>query len=107
MTMSAFVELLATGGYSATILSWSEMTAQGSTEEEALERLREAVKQRLARGKIIPLDLGGGGAANPWLEMIERFRDNPLLDDVDQAIRDEREGLHELGVPSERGMPVD
>jgi hypothetical protein len=63
--------------------------------------LREAVKQRLARGKIVSLDLGIGSVANPWLEMSERFRDNPLLDEVEQAIRHERDTLSEGGMPSD------
>jgi hypothetical protein len=90
MTGRAFVEQLASGQYTATLLGWSEMTARGSTEEEAIGRLHEVVERRLAQGKIVALDLDIGAVANPWLEIGERFRGNPLLDEVEQAIRDER-----------------
>ena len=93
----ALIEVLVSGEYRATLLGWPEITAQGATEQEAVGRLREMVRGRLAQGKIISIDLGVDSKPNPWLEISKRFRDNELLDEVEEAIRQER------GEPSERG----
>ena len=95
MTVSVLIEMLESGDYRATLLGWPESTAKGATEEEALSRLRESAQSRLANSKIVPLDLGVEITPNPWLQISERFRDNPLLDEVDAAIAEYRRQLDE------------
>lgn len=95
MTVNVLIEILDSGDYRATLLGWPDSTAKGATEEEALDRLREAAQSRLEKGKIVPLDLSVDVTHNPWLQISERFKDNPLLDDVDAAIAAYRRQLDE------------
>jgi predicted RNase H-like HicB family nuclease len=95
MTVNVLIEELDTGGYRATLLGWPDSTAKGATEEEALDRLREAAQARLERAKIVPLDLGVEVTPNPWLQISELFKGNPLLDEVDEAIAAHRRELDE------------
>ena len=93
MSVDVLIETLPSGGYSATLLGWPDTTAQGETEAEALARLRQLAQARLQHGKLVTLDLADDSAENPWLTLAGRFRDNPLLDEVDEAITAYRQQL--------------
>lgn len=93
MSVEALIEPLATGGYSATLLGWPETTAEGATEEEALDHLRRAIQERLQKGKVVTLDLATDAPPNPWLNFAAQFRDNPFLDELDEAIAAHRRDL--------------
>lgn len=86
MSVEVLIEQLSSGDYSATLLGWPDTSARGTTEDEAVARLRQLAQERLQRGKIVTLDLASDEDANPWLSFAARFKDNPLLDDVNEAI---------------------
>ncbi len=41
----------------------------------------------------MPLDVELASAENPWLQIGERFKDNPLLDEVSESIAEYRRQL--------------
>lgn len=86
MKMFVLLDPLAEGGYNATLLGWPEVTAQGTTEEEALNNVRLAVRVRLAQAKIVPIELEEVPADHPWLRLAGMFQDNPLVDEVEAEI---------------------
>ncbi len=67
MTYRAVVESQRGKSYRATVLGWPECTVDAATREEALTRLREALRQRLTEVEIVPLDIDLPENANPWL----------------------------------------
>ena len=95
MTVEVFIEQLPSGGYRATVLGSLGGTAEGATEQQALARLRQLTQDRLTQGKIVVLDLAQPAPTNPWLAMSERFCDDAMLDEVDEAIAAYRRELDE------------
>jgi predicted RNase H-like HicB family nuclease len=93
MALDVLIERLPDGHYTATLLSWPKYQAQGTSEAEAVARLRASLAARLAQGKLVQLDLPDAEANNPWLELADRLHDNPLLDEVDAAVSAYRRDL--------------
>ena len=90
MTVNVLIEPQPSGQVRATLLGWPEYATQGSTEAEALGRLRQLVAERLAHARIVQLDVDMAPTEHPWLRLAERFKDNPLLEEVAAAIAAER-----------------
>lgn len=62
---------------------------EADTPEAALDEIRKGIVARVARGgRIEVLDLPAD--SNPWHEGFGMFRDDPLFDDWQQAISDNR-----------------
>ena len=62
---------------------------EADTPEAALDKMRRAIVARMAQGgRIAALDLPGG--SNPWHQVFGMFRDDPLFDEWQQAISDNR-----------------
>jgi hypothetical protein len=65
------------------------LSAEGDTREEAMEKIRELVKARVARGaEIRPLQVPAG--PHPWSAQAGWLRDDPMFDAWQQAIEEYR-----------------
>ena len=65
------------------------LVAEGATREEALQKVRAQLQERLQAGaQIVPLDVQG--QENPWVEFADMFKDDPLFDDWQAAIAENR-----------------
>ncbi len=99
MTYNAVVENDRGRNYRATVLGWPDCTVAGATREEALSRLREALRERLSTVEIVPLEIDLPESANPWVRFAGMFQDDPLFDEVvlemeaDRRELDAEEGL--------------
>jgi chaperonin cofactor prefoldin len=93
MTMYALIENKPDGKYAASLIGWPDITAQGETEDEALAKLRQSLARQLKRARIVPLELDTSQSDNPWLQIGDLFKDNPLLDEVTQSIEEYRRQL--------------
>ncbi len=93
MTYRAVVESQRGKSYKATVLGWPECTVDAATREEALTRLREALRQRLTEVEIVPLDIDLPENANPWLRFAGMFQDDPLFDEVVEEMEADRRQL--------------
>jgi predicted RNase H-like HicB family nuclease len=69
------------GLWKANILGWSDCEARGSTREEALSNLRQALTARLEKAEIVPLELPSPDAENPWLILAGKYKDDPHFDE--------------------------
>ena len=63
------------------------MTAQGSTEAEAVSLLRRSFTAYLREAKVIPIELD---VERPWLQTAGMFKDDPFADELDAAIAEYR-----------------
>ncbi len=74
-------------------------SVEAETPEAALEKMKHLIDNRIAQGaRIVALDLPDD--ANPWLEGVGMFRDDPLFDDWQRAIADyRREANHMADAP--------
>ncbi len=69
-------------------------SVEAGTPEAALEKMRQMIDQRLARGaRIVSLEFSGD--VNPWLDGAGMFRDDPFFDDWQQAITNYRRKANE------------
>jgi predicted RNase H-like HicB family nuclease len=94
MTYNAVLESQQDKGYTATILGWPGCSAAGSTREEALGKVREALRQRLSEVEIVPLEVEEPPqSSHPWLRFAGMFRDDPLFDEVEAGIQSYRQEL--------------
>jgi hypothetical protein len=92
MTVSVLVEPVGASGFRATLNEAWGLFAEGTTKEEAMEHLRDLVAKRLSTGaEMRALDVAGGEKkADPWEAGFGMFRDNPMFDEWQEAIREYR-----------------
>lgn len=88
--MYALIENKPEGTYTASLIGWPDMKAQGATETEALSQLRQLLTAQLRRARIVPFDVDVPAEDNPWLQLDDTFKDNPLLDEVVRSIATDR-----------------
>ncbi len=99
MTYNAVIESDRGKSYRATILGWPDCTVAGATREEALAKLREALRERLTKVEIVPLEMDFPENTNPWVRFAGMYQDDPLFDEVltemeaDRRKLDAEEGL--------------
>ena len=96
MTMYVLIEHTPEGKVTASLIGWPDVTAQGSTEAEAMNSLRRSFTAHLGEAKVIPLELD---VERPWLQTAGIVKDDPFADEFDAAIaayrqeRDEEDRL--------------
>ena len=88
MQFPVLIELQPEGTFRAMIGEPFSLTAAGSTHEEALERLRARVIERLSRTQLATLDVPV--KESPWQHGAGMFRDEPLFDAWQAAIQEYR-----------------
>jgi predicted RNase H-like HicB family nuclease len=88
------IEPVKANGYRVTTGQPLDVTAEGATREEALERLRQVLQARLSSGAEIAL-LEISSAEHPLALYAGMFKDHPLFDDWQQAIADYRRQVDE------------
>jgi hypothetical protein len=95
MKIPILIEPIANDGFRATGGPPFDVTAQGTTPEEALARLREAIGHRMVEGSVlVPLE-SDVSEANPWTAVTGIFRDEPLFDEWQEAIAEYRRKVDE------------
>jgi hypothetical protein len=78
-----------TAGFRATGGIREIVSAEGSTETDALNHLREEIQSHLATGaRVVPLDVAR--PVNPWTDLIGMFDENDPMVQEWLAILDER-----------------
>jgi predicted RNase H-like HicB family nuclease len=94
MQIPVLVERIEGNGYRARGFEPFAATAEGSTREEALHRLRETIKATLTENQeIVSLDLDA--ESNPWARIEGIYEGDPLFDEWQQAIADYRKQVDE------------
>jgi hypothetical protein len=96
MTVQAFVEQLGARRYRVSITQPLALCAEGDSREEAVERLCQLARERLAAGELMPIDLSAESQANPWVESAGTWKDHPDLDEYVRNIRAYREQADKL-----------
>jgi hypothetical protein len=92
MNYNAIVEDTEKNSFTATVLGWPSCTAVGPTREEALMRLRQTLRDRLAKTEIVPLEVDVP-EDHPWMKFAGMFEDDPLFDQVVEDIETYRREL--------------
>ncbi len=93
MTYNAVVENDRDQSYRATVLGWPDCSVAGATREEALAKLRQAFRKRLAEVEIVPLDIDFPENVNPWVRFAGMFEDDPHFEEVLKEMEADRRSL--------------
>jgi len=92
MQINVLVEPLNGEGFRATGSAPFDIVADGSTREEALAHLTDKLMARMSGGaEVVALEVGV--PENPWLKMAGMYKDDPLFDDWQEAIREYRDRI--------------
>jgi hypothetical protein len=90
MRVQVFLDPIAKGGYRATAGSPFPFTAEGETPYEALEKLKQLIRERLEAGAaVVPIDIPA--QEHPILQCAGVFRaDDPLVQEWLKIIEEQR-----------------
>ena len=92
MQMTVVLEQLTGNGYRATAFAPTPLVAEASTREQAVDRIRAMIRERLTRIELIQVEVPGPDLpTNPWLAMAGTWRGHPDAIAVEQAIKDHRQ----------------
>ena len=89
MVIPVLVEPIPDGGFRAVAGSPLMLGAEGSSQDEALSRLRDEIRRAQGGSSLVPLDVPPA-EENPLVKYAGMFRDNPLFDDWVEAMAENR-----------------
>lgn len=87
MTYDILIQPQPGGIYRATVLGWPDMSAVGDSEQTVIKRIRQAIRERLGRSKIVRIEVGEAitetaAPAHPWLPFLGMWKHDPTFDDL-------------------------
>ena len=94
MDIPVLIEPVAGNGFRARGCEPFALAAEGATRQEALEKLRTQLEQRLQAGaEIVSLRIQDQG--NPWVQFAGMFKDDPYFAEVVDIMAEERRRVDE------------
>jgi len=84
MQYQVFVQSRPDRKFIASVVGIPDSTVEGSTKEEAIANAKVALKQLLASGELVTIDVDAENLtqeADPWIEHMGIFADDPTFDD--------------------------
>jgi hypothetical protein len=93
--MTVLVERLGEHRYRASTGQPVAMESEGSSREEAVERLREQAAQRLKEGELVEVSIAAVADANPWVKYAGIWKDHPDFDAFLENIAEYRRTANE------------
>ena len=95
MQLTVLVERIDEQRYRAETAQPVSLVTEGHTREEAVERLRKLVQQRLAAGEVLQLELPEVVEPHPWAPFAGIWKDHPEIDALLDSIAQYRHRLDE------------
>ncbi|MCP4713449.1 MAG: hypothetical protein GY869_32875, partial [Planctomycetes bacterium] len=82
-------------GYIARPVLWPDSSAHGTTEQEALKRVRALIHDLSGRTRLVRVNVEApeNEVDNPWLAKAGAFADDPTWDDFKRSMADYRRSL--------------
>lgn len=81
------------GSFTATVLNLPNCTAQASTREEAIERVRTAAAQLISEGEIVQIEVGAPRPARPLSSFAGMWREDETFDEFSAAMAEYRRSV--------------
>jgi hypothetical protein len=97
MKATVLVEKLGKKKYRATTSQPIPLETEGTSQDQALERLCKLAKKRLAGGKLFQISLPATAGANPWQAFAGIWKDHPDYDAFLENIADYRRSIDRPG----------
>lgn len=95
MDVSVIIERVNENGYRATAMVPTPVVAEGSSREEAVNRVRTLIEEKFARAELVHLTIPVPAEPNPWLAIAGTWRDHPDIDEVVENIEAYRREVNE------------
>jgi hypothetical protein len=93
MKATVFVEKVGKKKYRAITSQPIPLESEGASQDQALERLYELAKKRLASGTLLQMNLPDAPNCNPWQAFAGIWKDHPEFDAFLQNIADHRHAI--------------
>jgi hypothetical protein len=90
MEVSVILEQVKDNGYRATAFAPVSLVAEAATRDEAVDRIRAMLHEKLSGAELIQVDVPVATNAHPWLAVAGTWRDHPDVDEVMEAIAEYR-----------------
>lgn len=69
--------------YTATVLAMPDCKAEGASEGEALDRVKQAIDRQLRDGKVVHVEVSSpSDSENPWAQFAGFWKDDPDFDEL-------------------------
>jgi predicted RNase H-like HicB family nuclease len=86
MQYQVFVQNSAERNFMASVVGLPHVTANGVTEKEAIDKLRDILNSQFTNGKLVTIDIdlpseGSIEKSDPWIANMGMFQDDPTFDD--------------------------
>jgi len=84
MTYDILIQPQPENVYRATVLGWPDLSVVGDSEQTVLKRIQEAIRERLAQGRIVRIEVDENvdtTLEHPWLPFLGMWKDDPTFDD--------------------------
>jgi hypothetical protein len=86
MDLSVILEQVRENAYRATALVPTPLVVEAPTRDEAVDRIRSLISERLSRAELIQVEVPVATKPNPWLAIAGTWRDHPDVDQVEENI---------------------
>jgi len=90
MQYQVFVQSQADTTFTASVVGIPNCVAEGTTKEEAIAKAKLALKQHLATGEVVIINLDTQAAeaeTNPWIKHMGIFVADPTFDDFLEEVQ--------------------
>lgn len=90
MQYQVFVQSQADTTFTASVIGIPNCVAEGTTKEEAIAKAKLILKQQLATGEVITINLDTQAVeaeSNPWIKHMGIFATDPTFDDFLEKVQ--------------------
>lgn len=89
MQIAVAVEPIPLGGFRAASAAPFTVSAEGTTREEAVAKVRTELNKQLEQGNVVLIEVGPA-LENPWLKMAGSLKDDPVVNEWRVAVEEYR-----------------
>jgi predicted RNase H-like HicB family nuclease len=97
MQYQIFVQTHAKQGFVASVVGMPSVSVEGTTEDEAIAKVKTALEAQLATGKLVTIEVADEMAqgTDPWIKNMGIFADDPTFDDFLKEVEAYRQQVEE------------
>ncbi len=98
MELTVFVEPM-NGRFRASTSHPVAMETDGASRDEALQRLQELAKHRLAGGEVLQVPVENSVSSHPWMRFAGIWKEHPDFDQFQNNVQEYRRNLDAAETP--------
>jgi hypothetical protein len=95
VNLTVFVEQIDPKKFRAETSQPFALSTEGSSREEAIERMRELAQERLAAGEMVQIEVPGSVESSSWSRFAGIWKDHPDMEEYRRSIAEYRRRVDE------------